>query len=109
MIKRHQEIIKVYSSGSTLQQTGDKFGVSKQRILAILKREGVPRRSRRGPDPGQRHHRIQTSIPVILEVFDRGYPVEVIAKALHCSPITVRSVLIQHDRIEKKKRERRKP
>lgn len=46
MHPRDREIIRLYKSGLTLDEVAPKFELSRQRILQILKREGVTRRSR---------------------------------------------------------------
>lgn len=45
---QQSELIREYTRGSTLKETGDKFNVSTHLVLNCLKREGIARR-RQGP------------------------------------------------------------
>jgi len=51
-IGKDEEILKLYASGDTMQQIGDKFGVSRQMVCQVLQKHNVKGdKSRRGRKP----------------------------------------------------------
>jgi len=52
-----EELIAGYRSGATVYELGDRFGIERRTVSAILRRHGVPMR-RRGLSPEQVDHAI---------------------------------------------------
>lgn len=81
----------MYQGGKTLQQIGDKFGVSRERVRQILRKAGVPTEGHR---PEHRRSSVAWRKEAeVVALARRGNPLSDIAIAVGDCPMNVRTVL----------------
>lgn len=82
-----QTLIQQYVAGATTYELGDRFGIHRRTVSAILHRNNIPMR-RRGLSPEQ--------IDQAIDLYNRGWSLAEVARHLAVDPTTVVNRL--HDR-----------
>lgn len=80
------EAIKLYKQGFTLEEIGDKYGVTREGVRQHLKRNGVKRKD------GGKTKVLEEEIQLIGEMASKGFSMELIAKKVKCDPAKVRAI-----------------
>lgn len=83
-----QQLIAGYRSGAMVHALGDRFGVDRRTVTAILRRHGVPIR-RRGLSPGQ--------VDDAIHLYHLGWSLARIGARMNVTADTVRKRLLEHD------------
>lgn len=79
--QRTQEMTQMYEAGSTLQQVGDKYGVTRERVRQLLEEVGVERRSSAS--------RVYARDTAIVAAYQQGLSAPQVAKQMGTSNFTV--------------------
>ena len=75
-----KQLIEDYQAGSTVYELGDRFGINRRTVSAILKRHGVAMR-RRGLSPEQ--------VDEAVRLYEAGWSVARIGERMSVDPTTV--------------------
>jgi hypothetical protein len=88
---QESELIREYTRGSTLKETGDKFNVSTHLVLSCLKREGIPRRRQ-----GQRFISDDSTVYRVGQMMGKGLTQAEMAKEIGCTRQRVCQIIKQY-------------
>ncbi|WP_245267020.1 helix-turn-helix domain-containing protein [Saccharomonospora piscinae] len=75
-----RKLIEGYEAGATIYELGDQFGISRQTVGKILKRQGVTMR-RQGLTAGQ--------VDEVLQLYEAGWSLARIGERMAVDPTTV--------------------
>ncbi|MEY9838614.1 helix-turn-helix domain-containing protein [Streptacidiphilus sp. EB103A] len=81
-----QELILAYTGGSTVFQLGDRFGIDRRTVGAILKRNGVDT---------NRHSLTEEAAKEAVLLYEQGRSLASIAKQMNVSYSTLRTKLLK--------------
>lgn len=75
-----QELIKCYQDGASLRRLGEQFGISRQAVSNILRREGAEMRQR---------NLSAEQVDELVRFYERGWSMARIGERLNVDPTTV--------------------
>lgn len=104
--KRRASISHMYEKGATLQQVGDKFGISRERVRQVVKDAGTNRGA--GGTSQMKRERVIAAIDIdqVLVLYRSGLNVRKIAKRMRKPINCIQTVLDKHsDPLDKRRRQ----
>ncbi|MEU2923006.1 helix-turn-helix domain-containing protein [Streptomyces sp. NPDC007057] len=81
-----EDLVAAYKAGATVYELGSRFGISRQTVSSILKRQNIETRWRKFTDE---------QVDTAVRLYQQGMPLAQVGERLNASPETIRKSLLK--------------